>query len=311
MRVAIIGAGGVGGQIGARLAAAGHEVSILARGAHLAAIRETGLKLVTPKDELSVRPVAASDEGCELPPADLVIVAVKGQDLDGAMDGMAGPMAGEALALPFLNGVEASDRLAARFGADRVLTGIARISAYIEAPGVIRQISGFADYVIGRADGVQDVPEVARIRGAFESAGITVPASRDVRADLWKKFVMLSAFSGVTAGARCDVATIRATPALGELFLTLAREATRLGQAEGVALPDEFPAKMLEFVHSLPDAMRASLAHDLAAGKRLEVDWLSGAIPRLGRRHGLDAPASTTVAALLAPWKDGAPAPAE
>jgi 2-dehydropantoate 2-reductase len=308
MKVAIIGAGGVGGQLGVMLAAAGHEVSALARGAHLAAIRADGLVLRTPGGETASRLAVASDRGADLPPADLVIVAVKGQDLADAADAMADAMARGGVALPFLNGVEATEILAERFGAERVLTGIARISAFIEAPGVIRQVSEFASYTIGRADGAQDVDEVRPIRAALAEAGILAPDSPDVRVDLWKKFVMLSAFSGITAGARCNAATIKAEPALQDLFLALAGEATRLGRAEGVSLPEDLPEKMLGFVKGLPDEMRASLAHDLAAGKRLEIDWLSGAVPRLSRRHGLAAPASATIAALLQPWKEGAPA---
>lgn len=306
MRVAIIGAGGVGGMLAARLGAAGHEVALLARGGHLAAIREAGLKLVTPGDEVVLRPAVATDRGADLPAADLVIVAVKAQDLDGAMEQMAAAMAGGALALPFLNGVEATDRLQARFGGGRVLIGIARISAFIEAPGVVRQVTPGATYTIGTAQGRQDDARVAEIRAAFHAAGITVPESADVRVDLWTKFAALSAFSGVTAGARCDAATLRATPALEALYLRLAGEVQVLGRAEGVALPDDLPQRMLDFARSLPGEMRASLAHDLDAGKRLEIDWLAGAVPRLGARHGLAAPASETVAALLAPWKDGA-----
>lgn len=305
MRVAIIGAGGVGGQLAARLGAAGHEISVLARGTHLAAIREAGLRLVTPVDEVTLRPAAATDRGSDLPAADLVIVAVKAQDLDGAMEQMAGAMAGGALALPFLNGVEATGRLAARFGADRVLIGIARISAFIEAPGVVRQVTPGATYTIGTAAGRQDDPHVRSIRTAFHAAGVTVPESADVRVDLWTKFAALSAFSGVTAGARCDAATLKATPALEALYLKLAGEVLALGRAEGVALADDLPRRMLDFARGLPDEMRASLAHDLDAGKPLEIDWLAGAVPRLGARHGLLAPASETVAALLAPWKHG------
>ncbi|MBK0398563.1 2-dehydropantoate 2-reductase [Limibaculum sp. M0105] len=306
MRIAVIGAGGVGGMLAARLGAAGHEISLLARGSHLAAIREAGLRLVTPAETVELRPAVVSDRGEDLPEADLVIVAVKAQDLDGAADQMARAMAGGAPALPFLNGVEATDRLAARFGADRVLIGIARISAHIEAPGVVRQVTPGATYTIGTAAGRQDDEQVREIRATFHAAGITVPESADVRVDLWTKFAALSAFSGVTAGARCTAGALKTTPALEALYLRLAGEVTELGRAEGIALRDDLPRRMLDFARGLPDEMRASLAHDLDAGKALEIDWLAGAVPRLGARHGLAAPASETVAALLEPWKHGA-----
>lgn len=307
MRIAVIGAGGIGGHLAVRLAEAGNEVSVLARGAHLAAIRKRGLTLKSPAGDGHATFAAASDEGADLPPADLVIFAVKAQDLDGAMEAAAPLMAGEeALALPMLNGVEATGRLAARFGEDRALIGIARLSAFISEPGVVEHATPFASYLIGTAGGGQSAPRVAAIRQTFADAGIEVPDHPDLRVALWEKFVFLTALSGTTAGARCDAGTVASTPALTALFLDLAREVVRLAHAEGVPLSDGVAERSLEFMKTkLEPHVRASMAHDLAAGKPLEIDWLSGAVPRLGKRHGLAAPANATVAALLAPWRDG------
>ncbi|MEL6265022.1 MAG: 2-dehydropantoate 2-reductase [Pseudomonadota bacterium] len=311
MRIAVIGAGGVGGMLAVRLAAAGHEVSVVARGAHLAAIREHGLRLVTPDDDLTMRPAAAATTGADLGPADLVIVAVKGQDLEGAMDLMAPLMAGQGalgpvVALPFLNGVEATSMLAARFGTGQALIGTARISAFIEAPGVVRQATAKASYILGDAAGRQDGAAVTAIRTAFGAAGIAAPDCADVRRDLWAKFAVLVALAGVTAGARCDVGTLRATPALGDLFRRLSAEVVALAAAEGVTLPDSQPEEAYGFMSRLGAEVRASMAFDLASGKALEVDWLNGAVARLSAAHGIEAPANATVAALLAPFRDGA-----
>ena len=305
MRVAIIGAGGIGGMLAVRLTLAGNAVSVLARGGHLAAIRKKGLTLRLPSETLIAHPAVATDHGEELPPGDLVIVAVKAQDLTTAMEEMDHAMSGGGLALPFLNGVEATDLLARRFGEDRVLMGIARISSIILEPGVIAQVTPFARFTIGTAEGRQNDPRITQIRRVFAEAGIDAPECPDVRVDLWRKFALLAAFSGTTAAARADAGAIARTPELAALFLGLAREVTVLGQAMGVDLPDTLPEEVLDFTLGVPAEMRASLAHDLDAGKPLEVDWLSGAVPRLGAAHGLRAPANEAIAAVLAPWRHG------
>ena len=305
MKIAIIGAGGIGGMLAVRLTLGGNTVSVLARGGHLAAIRKKGLTLRLPAETLVAHPAVATDHGEELPPADLVIVSVKAQDLEGAMDEMDNAMAEGGAALPFLNGVEATDILARRFGEDRVLMGIARISSIILEPGVIAQVTPFARFTIGTAEGLQDDPRVHRIRRTFAEAGIDAPDCPDVKVDLWRKFALLAAFSGTTAAARADAGAIAKTPELAALFLDLAREVTALGQAMGVDLPDTLPEEVLDFTLGVPAEMRASLAHDLDAGKPLEIDWLSGAVPRLGASYGLHAPANAAIAAVLAPWRHG------
>lgn len=305
MRFAIIGTGGIGGYLAARLAKAGAEVAVLARGAHLAAIRERGLTMRHQGDEITVRPTVATDDGAELGVADVAIFAVKGQDLAQAI-AVASPAVGQhTLVLPFLNGVEAHDVLADAFGGDRALIGVAHISAYIAEPGVIATAMPLADFLIGGADGKQDDPRVAAIVAEFRAAGISAPDRADLRVDLWNKLVFLTALAGATAGARCDMGGVRAAPELWSLFRRLAEEVYAVGKARGVALRDDIVDQTVERAGKTPDAVRASLAHDLAAGKPLETDWLSGAVVRLGREAGVDTPSHEAVAALLAPWRDG------
>ncbi len=305
MRYAMIGTGGIGGYLAAKLVAAGAEVAVLARGAHLAAIRDRGLTLRDTDGEVTVHPAIATDDGAALGVADVAIFAVKGQDLAAAIETARPAMGPKTLALPFLNGVEAPAFLADAYGADRALTGIAHISAFIAEPGVIQVATPLADFLIGGSNGRQDAPRVADIIRNLRAASIGVPNRRDVRIDLWQKFVVLTAFSGTTAVARVDLGVVRDTPALWALFRCLAEEAAAVGRAGGVALPENTIEKAIHMAERMPHDIRASLAHDLAAGKRLEIDWLSGAVARLGREAGVETPSHATVAALLAPWRDG------
>lgn len=305
MRYAIIGAGGVGGYLGVKLAAGGQEVAVLARGAHLAAIRERGLTLRDTDGETAASPAGASEDAAELGTADIALFTVKGQDMAAAIEAARPAIGPKTLTLPFLNGVEAHEMLAEAYGPSRTGIGVARISAFIEAPGVIRKATPNADFLIGGLDGGQADPRIARTLTEFRAAGINAPERRDVRVDLWQKFVFLTALSAVTAGARVDLGTVRATPELWALLRRLADEAAAVARACGVALSRDVGERAEEVAQQMPAKMRASLAHDLANGKRLEIDWLSGAVVRLGRERGVDTPSHAAVAALLAPWRDG------
>lgn len=304
MRIAIVGAGGIGGFLAARLAAAGQAPTVLARGAHLAAIRDRGMTLREPDGERNFK-LDVSDDAKALGPADLVIFAVKAQHMAQAIED-ARPLMGEkALALPFQNGVDATDMLAAAYGEDRALIGIARVFATITAPGVIDRVSPFAYFTIGTGRGTQDDPQIREIRAALTAAGVECPDCPDVLEELWRKFALMNPLSGITAAARCDMAAIRDNPGLWDLFRDLVTEAVLAGEAKGVPLTGVIEDTMT-FAKTLPGELRASQAHDLDAGKPLEVDWLSGAVVRLGVEHGISTPASAAIAALLSPWRNGA-----
>jgi len=306
MRFAISGTGGIGGYLAARLVKAGNEVAVLARGAHLAAIRDRGLTVRPHQgEEVHVRPAVATDRGTELGVADVAIFAVKGQDLAAAID-EARPAVGPAtLVLPFLNGVEAHERLAEAFGRERALIGIAHISAFIAEPGVVATAMPLADFLVGGLDGRQDAPRVRAIIETFRAAGINAPDRKDLRLDLWSKLVFLTALAGTTAGARCNMGRVRAVPELWALYRRLAAETHAVGVARGIALAADAVEQTMRHAEKVPEAVRASMAHDLAAGKRLELDWLNGAVVRLGAEAGVPTPAHETVTALLAPWREG------
>lgn len=305
MRILIAGAGGVGGYLAAKLVAAGEDVALLARGMHLAAIRKNGLTLRDGDEVLTVHPVAASDDGADLGMADVVIYAVKGPDLAGAIEATRAACGNATLALPFLNGVEAHEVLAGTFGRDRTLIGVARIFAHIEAPGVVVKASPFATFTVGDFEGRQDTPPARAVIGCLRRARIETLECDDVRLDLWRKFVMLTATAGTTAGARADIGTVRETPELWALYRRLAEETLAVARARGVALGEDAVDQAVTMARAMPADVRASLAHDLAAGKPLESEWLMGAVARLARAAGVEAPANETVAALLAPWKNG------
>lgn len=302
MRIAIVGAGGVGGYLAARLAASGAAVSVIARGDHLAAIRARGLTLRTP-DGAQVARLDATDDPAAVGPVDAVAVAVKAQDL-GALD-LAPLLGPDTALLPLLNGVEAPARLDAAHGAGRSLIGVARIFATITAPGEVTVHGPFARFEFGEADGARS-PRVAALGALFDAAGIEASVPDDPLRALWVKFLMLCPLSGVTAAARCDNAAISAEPLLLALYRRLSEEVMAVARAEGVALSDADLQAALALREKLPGAMRASMAHDLAAGKRLEVEWLAGAVSRLGAAHGVATPANDTIRAVLTPFAEGA-----
>jgi 2-dehydropantoate 2-reductase len=303
MRVAVVGAGGVGGYLAGRLVCAGVDTVVVARGAHLAAIRERGLTLKEPDGAATRRPALATDDPAAAGPCDAVLVAVKGQDLGGlALAPLLGP---ETVVAPFLNGVEATERLDAALGAGRSLAGVARISATITAPGEVTRHSGWARFEIGEPDGAR-TPRLARLAALLEGAGIAVETPADPMRALWSKFLMLGPFSGVTALARCDAATLRAEPLLVGLYRRLAEETAAVATARGVPLGAPDVEGVVATLAGLPPDMRASLCWDVMAGKPLEVEWLAGAVCRLGAAAGIDTPMNDAVRAALAPWAAGA-----
>jgi 2-dehydropantoate 2-reductase len=298
MNIAILGAGGVGGYFGGILARAGHRVALLARGAHLEALRERGLEVRTPEGMFTVTVEAVGDAD-ELRGIELAVVAVKSYSL--AEIAPAARLLAErgAVVLPLLNGVEAADRLiASGVQGERVLGGLAEISAVRTAPGVVERRSPFYRVVVGeRVGGVSERAE--RIAAAFREAGAEAQASADITVDLWRKFVFITAMSTACGLARTSIGPVRRAP-LGNLLLERAlREVTAVARARGVPLPREVEEKLLGFVSGLPDAMKPSFLLDLEAGGPTELDDLSGAVSRLGRQAGVETPVHDVATAAL------------
>jgi 2-dehydropantoate 2-reductase len=298
MKITILGAGGVGGYYGGVLARAGHQVSMLARGAHLEALRERGLEVRTPEGTFTVE-VGASDDPRKLGANNLAIVAVKTYSL--AEIAPAARIAAEAgaLVLPLLNGVDAADRLIEGGVPDeKLLGGLTEISAVRSWPGVVERHSHFQRVVVGeRAGGISERVEL--IAAVFREAGVEARASEDINADLWRKLAFIASLAAACGLARAPVGAVRKAP-LGWLMIQRAvHEVITVAQARGVALTQEDEAKILSFAESLADPLKPSLLVDLEAGRPTEIEDLSGAISRLGRLAGVETPVHDVATAAL------------
>jgi 2-dehydropantoate 2-reductase len=305
MRIAVLGAGGVGGYFGARLAQAGHDVSFVARGAHLVAMRERGLKVTSTLGDVHLsRPMVSDDPGA-LPPAEVVLFAVKLWDTESAAQALQPLLAPGAVVVPFQNGVGSIERIGAVIGAERVMGGVAQIAATIAEPGVIAHTGTMALLRFGTVAPSQQAAAQALL-AACKGAGIEAELVADIRRALWEKFVFLAAFSGLTSVARQPIGVIRADADMRAALEAAMREAWTVGRAQGVALPDDLVAQRLRFADGLPAQMTSSMANDLAAGNRLEAPWLSGAVVRMAQDAGIAAPVHATMYAALKPYCAGA-----
>ena len=303
MRIAAIGAGGVGGYFGARLQQAGEEVHFLARGRHLQAIRANGLKLESPLGSATLK-VQVHERPDEIGPVDVVLFAVKLWDTDAAAASIRPLLSGGGVVIPFQNGVESIDTLRKILGAKPVMGGSAYIASRISAPGVVEHIGQMQRLQFGALLPEQR-PAAEKLLAACKKAGINAELSDDIVRNIWEKFVFLVAVSSATAVSRAPLGVVRADPELRQLFEQAMRETWTLGRARGIKLADDFVETRMKFMETLPAQMKASMAHDLDAGGRLEAPWLCGAVARMAREAGLEAPVNATVFAALKPYIDG------
>ena len=304
MRIAVMGTGGVGGYFGARLAHAGHEVAFVARGRHLAAIRERGLRVTSTLGDVHLPKPVVADDPATLGWFDAVLFAVKLWDTESAAAAVKPLLAAGGVVIPFQNGVESIERVGAIVGAAQVMGGVAYIAAKIAEPGVVAHTGTMARLRFGTTDPAQ-APVAQALLAACKAAGVEAELVHDIRQALWMKFVFLVALSGVTAATRQPIGVIRADPDLRATFEAAMRETWSVGRARGVALPDDFVASQMTFGDGLPFEMKASMAHDLEAGYRLEAPWLSGAVARMAKEAGLDAPVNATLYAAVKPYLTG------
>lgn len=309
MKIAIMGAGGVGGYFGARLAASGQDVWFIARGAHLQAMRERGLQVCSANGDVLVKPCQATAAPAEVGPADLVVIAVKlwatGEALRDAAP-MVGP---ETAVVSFQNGVEAVDRISAAFGRERTLGGVANIAAVIEQPGVIRHTGTMAGLTFGELDGSLS-RRVQSLAAACEKAGITHKASDDIHKAIWEKYVFLVAASSMTSLTRLPLGPVREDPDTRALMAQIMSEVAAVGRAKGVALDADLVDRLLARLDGLPRVMVASMLGDLERGNRLELPWLAGGVVALGKETGVATPANQFIYAALKLYAGGRPADA-
>lgn len=289
MRIAVLGAGGVGGYFGGLLARAGHEVGLLARGAHLDAVRAHGLEVRTPEGPFTVTVQATADPR-DLEGSELAVIAVKNYSLPEIAPVAQRLAEAGAVILPLLNGVEAADRLIERGVPDsHVLGGLTEISAARIAPGVVERRSDFQRIVVGERSGPPS-ERAERIVAAFREAGAEARVSADITADLWRKLTFIATMAAACGLARAPVGPVRDAP-YGPLLIERAvREVAAVARARGVALAEGMEDKLLAVIAAMPAPMKPSLLLDLEAGGPTEIDDLSGAVSRLGRLAGVPTP---------------------
>ncbi len=305
MRIAVMGAGGVGGYFGARLARAGHDVAFIARGRHLAAMRERGLTVRSASGDIRLDMPTVSDDPTSLGWFDVVLFAVKLWDTESAADAIRPLLAGGGVVIPFQNGVESIERIGAVVGAPQVMGGVAHIAATIAEPGVIAHTGQMARLRFGAVLRGQEAAARSFL-DACAGAGIDAELVADIRRVLWEKFVFLAAMSGVTGATRQPIGAIRSDPDLRAVLEAAMREACAVGRARGIALADAFVAQQMVFADGLPAEMKSSMLNDLVAGNRLEAPWLSGEVARMAKEAGLAAPVNATLYAAVKPFCGGA-----
>ena len=299
MKIAIMGSGGVGGYFGARLAQSGCEVHFIARGAHLAAMREQGLKVESGLGEVHLKPVRATDDPAILPRMDLVLFSVKLWDTEAAARSIKPLFGPDTAIVSFQNGVQKDHVLRGVFGEKAVMGGVGYIATTIGRPGVIKHTGTLQRLVFGEYDG-SATPRAQALLEACRKGGIDAELSTDIRRQIWEKFVFLVGLSGTTTTMRVPIGAIRADPRARAFLLDLMREAVAVGRAHDVALEEDYAEKRLAFCDGLPEDMTSSMHHDLERGNPLEVQWLSGGVVQLGEKAGVPTPANRAVWDILA-----------
>ena len=306
MRIAVIGAGAVGGAFGAALAKAGSDVTFVARGDHLAAMHRRGLTLVSPRGDLQLNPVKATDVPASIGEVDFVLFCVKLWDVESAGAAIRPIVGPNTAVIPLQNGIDASDRLIPILGKEAVMGGVAQISATIAEPGVIRQTGTFMRLVFGELDG-RPSQRGAAFQSLCEAAKFEAVNSNSVLAALWEKFILLATNSSVVALTRLPFGKLRDDPEVFALFEKGVAEVAAVGRARGIALAPELEAKALQATRNFPAEMLPSMAVDLMRGNRLELPWLAGKVVALGRELGVPTPTFEVMYAALKPYANGAP----
>jgi len=304
MKIVFFGAGGIGGYFGARLAASGEDVHFIARGRHLEAMRNDGLRVKSPLGDIHIDAPQATDDPSECGNADLVVVGVKLYDTEAAAEAIAPLVGPDTTVVSFQNGVLAGDLFSSAFGRDKVIGGSSSIAAQIESPGVILHIGTMASMAFGEWNGAKSARTVGFL-AACENADIKAKIFDDIDAVIWSKFVFLSAFSGATCWFRQSIGPIREDAEKLALYGQALKETFDIAIAKGVMLKPDLVEKRLAFTDGLPAEMTSSMYHDLHTGKRLELPWLSGAVVDMGRQLSIDTPAHQEFTNTLMPYLGG------
>src|SRR5919107_2942555 len=306
MRIAIMGSGGTGGYFGGLLARAGEEVTFVARGAHLEALRMRGLRVksrLAGEFTLSVR---ATDTANEVGPVDLILFCVKTYDTDTAAESIGPLIRPDTMLLSLQNGIDNEERIAWAAGHSSQIGAVAYVVSAIKAPGVVAQTAGPGKIILGELSGGVSA-RTDRLRDVLQRAGITAEVHPNIRVVLWQKFLFICAFSGVTAVTRLPIGAILADSVTHALFRGEVEEVEAVARADGIDLPADCVEQALATAAAVEPWGRGSLYHDLAVGRRLELESLNGEVVRRGREHGIETPLNFAIYAALRPYVDGEP----
>ncbi len=307
MKVAVMGAGAMGGYFGARLSAAGHDVTLIARGAHLEALQKYGLRLISPKGDLHLPEIRAVATPEEAGAADVVLFMVKNHDVPAAGEAIRPIVGPETMVVTCQNGVSAPDRLAEVIGWDAVVPGVARMPGDIAEPGVIRHSASFDSLAFGEISGGQSM-RTEKLHDALIGANVMAELPGHILHNLWTKFIMQATYASMSSLTRLDLGPLRQNPDSFALLRAAMEEALAVARAAVPDLPDNvIDAGWDHLKNVLPADSHASMLDDLTRGKPIENAFLSGDVVRIGRKHGVPTPIHETFARALAPYEAGSP----
>ena len=305
MKIAIFGSGGVGGYFGGRLAAAGEDVTFIARGAQLAALQQGGLHIESPNGALHLPTVKATDQPADVGPVDVILFTVKLYDVAAAAATLKPMIGPNTVVITLQNGVDAVDMVAKHVGADHVAGGVAYIVIVVDKPGHLRHTTA-QQLVFGERDGSRS-PRLVAFEEAGLRAGFQAKASTTVEADLWTKFVRLSTWSGMTTVTRSPMGVVRDSEELFAMMMAAVDETIAVGKARGIDFGPTLMDDTVALIRNFPASSKSSMLEDLERGRRLELPWLSGAVVRLGREVGVATPTHQFISAVLTPFVTGRP----
>ena len=289
MKIVVFGTGGVGGFFGGRLARAGEDVTFIARGEHLRAIKMSGLRVDSADGDFVIYPAQATDDVNEVGEVELVVLGVKAWQVPEAARAITTLVGAHTTVLPFQNGVDAVSQLVSQLGAESVIGGLCRIVSYVVGPGHIRHAGFEPSIIIGEIDN-RHTDRIAQVEQVFKRAGLKISIAEDIQVALWTKFLFIASFSGVGALANAPAGVIRSNPKWRGQILNAMQEIYALAHARGVKLPPDSVDKVMSAVDGLPEDATSSMQRDIAAGKASELESQNGAVVRMAREAGVEVP---------------------
>jgi len=305
MRIAVFGTGGVGGYFGGRLAEAGEDVIFIARGDHLRAIKEKGLKVDSRDGDFVIYPAAATDTVGDVGAVDLVIVGVKAWQVPDAARAMKPLLGSDTTVLPLQNGVDAASQLIETLGSDSVIGGLCRIVSFVVEPGHIRHAGSTPSVIIGELDNRQ-TSRIATIEQLFKRAGVEITIATDIQVALWTKLLFIASFSGVGAIANAPAGVLRTDPQRRTQMLSAMQEIYVLAHARGIKLPPDSVDTVMAGVDALSEDATSSMQRDIAAGKPSELEAQNGAVVRMALEAGIEVPTHALIYHTLRPLEEKA-----